>query len=360
MWHVRLAQDLSLLLCPMSIQQPSVPSVLGSPCCCVPGQSSSLQFPLSWALLVAVSQVNPAAFSSLCLGLSLLLCPRSIQQPSVPSVLGSPGCCVPGQSSSLQFPLSWAFLAAVPQVNPAAFSSLCLGLSLLLCPRSIQQPSVPSVLGSPCCCAPGQSSSLQFPLSWALLAAVSHVNPTAFSSLCLGLSLLLCPRSIQQPSVPSVLGSPCCCAPGQSSSLQFPLSWALLAAVSHVNPTAFSSLCLGLSLLLCPRSIQQPSVPSVLGSPCCCAPGQSSSLQFPLSWALLAAVSHVNPTAFSSSSIVCRHVVFGLPLFFCRGWSIGKNLADGVQERDQPPRIDLHINAWTDSSSVTRSSCSDK
>ena len=130
-----------------------------------------------------------------------------------------------------QFPLSWALHAAVPHVSPVAFSSLCLGLSLPLCPKSAQQPSVPSVLGSPCCCAPCQPSSLQFPLSWALLAAVPQVSPAAFSSLSLGLSLLLCPMSAQQPSVPSVLGSPWRCVPCQPSSLQFPLSWALLAIV---------------------------------------------------------------------------------------------------------------------------------
>ena len=182
-------------------------------------------------------------------------------------------CLCPGGTHKISPVLSWALLAAVPHVSLAAFSSLCLGLSLPLCPRSAQQPSVPSVLGSPCRCVPGQPSSLQFPLYWALLDAVPQVSPAAFSSLCLGLSLLLCPRSAQQPLVPSVLGCPCCCAPGQPSSLQFPLSWALLAAVSHVSPAAFSSLCLGLSWLLCPRSAQQPSVPSVLGSPCCCAPG---------------------------------------------------------------------------------------
>ena len=143
----------------------------------------------------------------------------------------------------------------MPQVSPAASSSLCLGLSLLLCPRSAQQPPVPSVLGSPCRCAPCQPSSLQ---------------------------------SAQQPSVPSVLGSPCRCAPGQPSSLQFLLSWALLVAVPHVSPAAFSTLCLGLSLSLCPMSAQQPSVPSVLGSPWRCAPGQPSSLQFPLYRALFA------------------------------------------------------------------------
>ena len=324
-----LCLGLSLLLCPMSAQQPSVLSVLGSRCCCVPCQPSSLQFPLSWALLAAVSHVSPAAFSSLCLGLSLPLCPTSAQQPSVLSVLGSPCRCVPCQPSGLQlFPLSWALLAAVSHVSPAAFSSLCLGLSLPLCPMSAQQPSVLSALGSPCRCVPRQPSSLQFPLSWALLAAVSHVSPAAFSSLCLGLSLPLCPMSAQRPSVvPSVLGSPCRCVPRQPSSLQFPLSWALLAAVSHVSPAAFSSLCLGLSLPLCPMSAQQPSVLSVLGSPCrcvpcqpsslqfplsCrCVPCQPSSLQFPLSWALLAAVSHVSPAAFSCS------LCLGLSLPLC-------------------------------------------
>ena len=127
----------------------------------------------------------------------------------------SSSCRVAHQAStrSRQTPLSCALLAAVPHVSPAAFSSLCLGLSLLLCPMSTQQPSVPSVLGSPGCCAPCQPSSLQFPLSWALLAAVPHVSPAAFSSLCLGLPLLMCPMLTQQPSVPSVLGSPCCCAP---------------------------------------------------------------------------------------------------------------------------------------------------
>ena len=105
-----------------------------------------------------------------------------------------------------------------------------------------------------------RTSSCQFPLSWTLFAAVSHVSPAAFSSLCLGLSLPLCPMSAQQPSVLSVLGSPCRCVPCQPSSLQFSLSWALLAAVFHVSPAAFSSLCLGLSLPLCPMSAQQPSV----------------------------------------------------------------------------------------------------
>ncbi|KAI0209727.1 DNA-directed RNA polymerase III subunit RPC2 [Lamellibrachia satsuma] len=51
----------------------------GSPCHCVPHQSNSLQFPLSWALFVTVSHVSAAAFSSLCLGLSLTLCPMSAQ-----------------------------------------------------------------------------------------------------------------------------------------------------------------------------------------------------------------------------------------------------------------------------------------
>ena len=122
---------------------------------------------------------------------------------------------------------------------------------------STLQPSVPSVLGSPCRCVPCQPSSLQFSLSWALLAAVSHVSPAAFSSLCIGLSLPLCPMLAQQPSVLSVLGSPCRCVPCQPSSLQFSLSWALLAAVSHVRPAAFSSLCLGLPSVL-------PSLVSVL------------------------------------------------------------------------------------------------
>ena len=291
---------LSLLLFPMSAQQPSVPSVLGSPCHCVPCQPSSLQFPLSWALLATVSHVSQAAFSALCLGLSLSLCPMSAQQPSVPSVLGSPYSCVPCQPSSLQFPLSWALLVPAPHVSTAAFSSICIGLSLPLCPMSAQQYSVLSVLGSPCRCAPCQPSSLQFPLSWALLAVVSHVSPAVFSSLCLGLSLPLCPLSAQQSSVPSIIGSPCRCAPCQPSTLQFPLTWALLTAVSHVSPAAFSSICLGLSLPLCPMSAQQHSVPSVLGSPCHCVPCQPSSLQFPLSWALLTAVSHVSPAVFSS------------------------------------------------------------
>ena len=169
---------------------------------------------------------------------------------------------------SRQFPLSWALLVAVPQVCPATFSSLCLELSLSLCPRSAQQPSVPSVLGSPCRCVPGQSSSLQFPLSRALLVAVPHVSPAVFSSLCLGLSLSLCPMSVQQSSVPSVLSSPCRCVPCQPSSLQFRLEF---------------PVCLGFSLSLCPMSVQQSSVPSVLSSPCRCTQCQSSSLQFPLS-----------------------------------------------------------------------------
>ena len=305
-----LCLGLSLLLCPMSAQQPSVPSVLGSPYCCVPCQPSSLQFHLSWALLATVSHVSPAAFSSLCLGLSLPLCPMSARQPSVPSVLGSPCHCVPCQPSSLQFPLSWALLTAVSHVSPAVFSSLCLGLSLPLCPMSTQQSSVPSVLGSPCRCAPCQPSSLQFHLSWALLATVPHVSPAVFSSLCLGLSLSLCPMSAQQPSVPSVLGSPCCCVPCQPSSLQFPLSWALLATVPLVSPAVFSSLCLRLSLSLCPMSAQQSSVPSVLSSPCHCAPCQPSSLQFPQSWALLDTVPHVSPAVFSS-------LCLGLSLSLC-------------------------------------------
>ena len=95
-------------------------------------------------------------------------------------------------------------------------------------------------------------------------------------------------------------------------NLTYPLHavWHIRLAQDIARP-----LCLGVSLLLCPMSTQQPSVPSVLGSSCCCAPCQPSSLRFPLSWALLAAVPHVNPAAFSSSSIVRRHVVFGLPLF---------------------------------------------
>ena len=196
----------------------------------------------------------------------------------VPSVLVPPCLCGPCQPSILYFPLYWALLAGVPHVSPASFISLCLGLSLPLCPRSAQQPSVPTILGSPCCCIPCQPSSLQFPLSWALLAAVSHVSPAAFSSLYLGLTLPLYPMSPQQPLVPSILGSPCRCIPGQPSSLQFPLSWSLLAAVSHVSPAAFSSLYLGLTLPLYPMSAQQPSVPSILGSPCRCIPCQPSSL----------------------------------------------------------------------------------
>ena len=208
-----------------------------------------------------MSHVSPATFSSLCLGLSLSLCPMSVQQSSVPSVLGSPCRCTPGQSSSLQFPLSWALLVAVSLVSPAVFSSVCLELSLSLYPMSVQQSSVPSVLSSPCRCVPCQPSNLQFTLSWALLVAVPHVSPAVFSSLCLGLSLSLCPMSVQQSSVPSVLGSPCRCVPCQSSSLQFRLSWALLVAVSHVSPAVLSSVCLGLSLSLCPRSVHQSSVP---------------------------------------------------------------------------------------------------
>ncbi|KAI0228563.1 hypothetical protein LSAT2_020984 [Lamellibrachia satsuma] len=305
-----LCLGLSWPLYPMSAQQPSVPSVLGSPCRYTPCQPSSLQFPLSWALLAAIPHVSPAAFSSLCLGLSLPLYPMSAQQPSVPSVLGSPGRYTPCQPSSLQFPLSWALLAAIPHVSPAAFSSLCLGLSLPLYPMSAQQPSVPSVLGSPCRYTPCQPSSLQFPLSWALLAAIPHVSPAAFSSLCLGLFLPLYPMSAQQPSVPSVLGSSCRYTPCHPSSLQFPLSWALLAAIPHVSPAAFSSLCLGLSCPLYPMSARQPSVPSVLGSPCRYTSCQPGSLQFPLSWALLAAIHHVSPAAFSS-------LCLGLSLLLC-------------------------------------------
>ena len=164
------------------------------------------------------------------------------------------------RTGSSKFPLSWALIVAVPHVSLAAFSSLCLGPSLSLCPMSAMQPSVPSVLGPPCRCAPCQPSSLQFPLSWALLVAVPHVSQAAFSSLCFGPSLSLCP-----------------CQP---SSLQFHLSWALLVAVPHVSQAAFSSLCLGPSLSLCPMSAKQPSVPSVLGPPCRCAPCQPSSLYF--------------------------------------------------------------------------------
>ena len=195
--------------------------------------------------------------SSLYLGLSLLMWPMSAHQPSVPSVLGYPCRCDPCQPINIQFPLYWALLAAVPHISPAAF---CLGLSLLMCPISAQQPSVPSVLGYPCRCGPCQHINLQFPLSWATLADVTHVSPSTFSSLCLGLFLPLCPISAQQPSVPSVLGYPCRCGPCQHSNLQFPLSWAILADVAHVSPSTFSSLCLGLSLPMCPLSAQQPSV----------------------------------------------------------------------------------------------------
>ena len=156
-------------------------------------RTRSRQFPVSWALLAAVPQVSPTAFSSLSLGLSLLLCPS--------------------QPSSLQFPVL-GLLAAVPQVSPAAFSSLCLWLSLLLCPS--------------------QPSSLLFPVL-GLLAAVSQVSPADFSSLS-WVSLPLCPRSAQQPSVPC-LGSPCCCVPGQPSRLQFPVL-GLLAVVPQVSPSS--------------------------------------------------------------------------------------------------------------------------
>ena len=90
-WHIRLAQDLVRLLCLVfsllmfntSTQQPSVLSVLCSPCCCSTRQPSRLQFSLSCVLLAAVQHVNPAAFSSLCLVFSLLLFNTSTQQPSV-------------------------------------------------------------------------------------------------------------------------------------------------------------------------------------------------------------------------------------------------------------------------------------
>ena len=50
---------------------------------------------------------------------------------------------------------------------------------------------------------------------------------------------------------------------------------------------------------------------------------RTSSRQTPLSWALLAAVPQVNPAAFSSSSIVRRHVVFSLPLLlFLSGFQV--------------------------------------
>ena len=109
--------------------------------------------------------------------------------------------------------------------------------------------------------------------------------------------------------VPSVSGSPCRCATCQLSSLQFPQSRALHVAVPHVSPAASSSLCLGLSMSLCPMSAQQHPVPSVLDSPCRCAPCQPSSLQFPLSWALLAAVHQVSPVAFSSSHLYQRNCI---------------------------------------------------
>ena len=163
-------------------------SILDFPCCCVQCQPSSLQFPLSWALLAAVSNVSPAAFSSLSLGLSLLLCPMSAQQPSVPSLLGSHCCCVQCQPSSLQFPLSWALLAAVPHAWPAAFSSLCLGLSLLRCPMSAQQPSVPPwfasmlFLGCPVSSSLLGSTSTLFSLAglWSLKTCPSHFHLLLF------------------------------------------------------------------------------------------------------------------------------------------------------------------------------------
>ena len=168
---------------------------------------------------------------------------------------------------------------------------------------------------SPSSCAPGQPNSRQFPLSLALLAAVPQVSPVAVSSLCLGLSFPLCPRSARQPSVPSVLSSPFRCARGQADSLQFHLSSALLSAVPEVSLTAFSSICLGLSLSLCPRSSQQPSVPSLCSFPCRCARGQPDNLQFTLSLTLFAAVTQISPAAFRSSYMVHLRVVFGLPHF---------------------------------------------
>ncbi|KAI0232934.1 hypothetical protein LSAT2_016790, partial [Lamellibrachia satsuma] len=337
---------LSLSLCSRSAQQPLVPSVLDSPCHCAPGQPSSLQFPLSWTLLATLLQVSPAAFSSLSLGLSLSLCSKSAQQPSVPSVFDSPCHFAPGQPSSLQFPLSWALLAAVPKISPAAFNSLCLGLSLPMYRMSAQQPSVPSALGSPCCCAPCQPSSLQFPLPWALLAAVPHVSPAATSSLCLVLSLLLCPMSAKQPPFPSALGSPCCCAPCQPSSHQFPLPCAILVAVSHVSQAATSSLCLGLSLLLCPMSAKQVPVSSALCSPYCCAPCQPSSHQFPLPWALLVAVPHDSPAAFSSSPVngILHNIdtVLGVPVH-----TIASAISDNEKELLQLRKVVRNTGLWT-------------
>ena len=144
-----------------------------------------------------MSHVSPASFSSLYIGPSLPMCPMSAQHPSVPSILGSPCRCVPCQPSSLQFPLYWALLADVSHVSPASFSSLYIGPSLPMCPMSAQHPSVPSILGSPCRCVPCQPSILQFPLYWALFADVSHVSPASFSSLHIGLSLPMCPMSAQ-------------------------------------------------------------------------------------------------------------------------------------------------------------------
>ena len=295
-----LCLGLSWPLCPMSAQHPSVPSVLDSPGHYALCQPSTLQFPLSWTVLATMPYVSPAPFSSLCLGLSWPLCPMSAQHPSVPSVLDSPGHYALCQPSTLQFPLSWTLLATMPYVNPAPFSSLCLGLSWPLCPMSTQHPSVPSVLDCPGHYALCQPSTLQFPLSWTLLATVPYVSPAPFSSLCLGLSWPLCPMSTQHPSVPSVLDCPGHYALCQPSTLQFPLSWTLLATMPYVNPAPFSSLCLGLSWPLCPMSTQHPSVPSVLDSPGHCALCQPSTLQFPLSWTLQATMPYVNPAPFSS------------------------------------------------------------
>ena len=57
---------------------------------------------------------------------------------------------------------------------------------------------------------------------------------------------------------------------------------------------------------------------------------RTRSRQTPPSLALLSAVTHVNPAAFSSSSTVRRHVVFGLPLFlFPSGVQVSAVFADG-------------------------------